>query len=44
MLENREKMTIEKLTEMRLKVDKALKREKEQRKRFEEEEEYRVFI
>ena len=41
-LENREKNTIEKLTEMRMKMDTMVKKEKEMKKRYDEEFDYKV--
>ena len=43
-LENREKLTIDRLTEMRMKTDSTIQREKEKKKRYDEEQDYRVII
>lgn len=43
-LENREKITIEKLAEMRMKIDTTIKKEKEMKKRYDEEYDYKVIL
>jgi hypothetical protein len=41
-LENKEKLTIDKLTNLRIKIEKTIKRDKELKQRYDEDLEYKV--
>jgi hypothetical protein len=41
-LENKEKLTIDKLTSMRIKIERTIKKEKEIKQRYDEDFEYKV--